>query len=187
MHFFGRTGRGRWWHRLSTTCAMRGLCRAEIVDDLQNARRKQMLFQQMPVIHHRGVLWGRGAECQPCRLAHRGDLLQRFFHGWIASEINIAEVDAQHGFQWIGLPTAVSFWMMRFAMQPVHATARPVSSQPGNVRDVFAEHGETDQVVCALKSVVGAPALVGGGASVKNVTRALPWFLNNQHMKNKLF
>lgn len=44
----------------------------------QNARRKQMLFQQMPEIYESVALCSRGAECQPCRLAHRGDLVRRF-------------------------------------------------------------------------------------------------------------
>lgn len=57
---------------------------------------------------------GRRAERQTRKLAHRSNLIQRLFHGWIAQrEPVLQQVNTQHGFQWVRLAATAGLWVMR--------------------------------------------------------------------------
>lgn len=93
-----------------------------IVDGFQNARRQLVLLQQVPEIHDRRVFGDRSAERQSRKLAHRSDLVQRLFHGWVAQrEPVLQQVNAQHGFQGIRLATTAGLWVVRLNQH--HQTA----------------------------------------------------------------
>ena len=47
-----------------------------------------VLIQQVPEIHDRRVFEDRSSEHQASKLAHRSDLVQRLFHGWIQRHPN---------------------------------------------------------------------------------------------------
>lgn len=80
----------------------------------QNARRQLMLLQQVPEIHDCRILGDRSAERQPGKVAHRRDLVKRFFNGWVAQRKPVLQqVSTQHGFQWVRLAATASLWVVR--------------------------------------------------------------------------
>lgn len=103
-----------------------------IVDGFQNARRQLMLLQQVSEIHDCRVFGDWGAERQTSKLPHRSDLVQCFFHGWVAQrEPVLQQVNAQHGFQWVWLATTARLWVMRLnnATKPLRGTTCSISAR----------------------------------------------------------
>jgi hypothetical protein len=85
------------------------------IDDREDRRGQLMLFQQMPEVHDRGVFRYRGAKGQACKLAHGRDFVERFFHGGVAQgEPVLQQMNAQHGFQRIGLSATAGLGVERF-------------------------------------------------------------------------
>lgn len=141
-----------------------------------------MLLQQVPEIHDCRVFGGRSADRQASKLAHRSDLVQRFFHGWIDQrEPVLQQVNAHHCLERVRLSTTTGLWVMRLNQR--HQTVPRYNLLYFGLEGITAGLLALIRPACA--DLIGAPT--GAAQSTLSLTgRTLRSWLNGRRNGGKV-